>query len=273
MRSLATRIGLLAAVDVVAILAIVGCEGDVEQFDAPDASAGGTTSTGSGSTGAGGAGVSEAGPPPYCGGLAGTPCGPTEYCDFADDDCGGDDGQGVCLPRPDGCTEDCPGACGCDGEFYCNPCMAQSEGIDVSTTAACGASGGQYAAQLWLGGLDHLIVTKVDPVRDICVRLFADWPMDDAPGFTFTMPSEWGVSRASVSNLASDCDSWDTQPAGDVVDATGGSGTISWVVPQGMYYPCELNIDATLSFAGTEPWLPATEPLTTTSLPIDGGCL
>ncbi len=29
------------------------------------------------------------------------------------------------------CTADCPGVTGCDGKFYCNECVANSEGIAV----------------------------------------------------------------------------------------------------------------------------------------------
>jgi hypothetical protein len=41
---------------------------------------------------------------------------------------------GICTPRPDNCTEDCPGVCGCDGKFYCNTCLAQRAGIDALPT-------------------------------------------------------------------------------------------------------------------------------------------
>ncbi len=30
-----------------------------------------------------------------------------------------------------GCTQDCPGVTGCDGKFYCNECMALTQGIRV----------------------------------------------------------------------------------------------------------------------------------------------
>jgi len=29
------------------------------------------------------------------------------------------------------CTADCPGVTGCDGNFYCNECIANSNGIRV----------------------------------------------------------------------------------------------------------------------------------------------
>lgn len=72
-----------------------------------------------------------------CGGEAGGTCEPTEYCDY-EAGCGFDDSTGVCQPRPEGCTEDCPGVCGCDGETYCNACGAAQAGVDVQHDGPCG---------------------------------------------------------------------------------------------------------------------------------------
>ena len=38
------------------------------------------------------------------------------------------------------CTEDCPGICGCDGNTYCNECIANSQGIALVSEKACGSS-------------------------------------------------------------------------------------------------------------------------------------
>lgn len=73
-----------------------------------------------------------------CGIRGGVRCDDSEYCDY-DDGCGFDDGGGVCKPRPEGCTEDCPGVCGCDGHTYCNACIAASAGVDVLHDGACDA--------------------------------------------------------------------------------------------------------------------------------------
>jgi hypothetical protein len=68
----------------------------------------------------------------------GTACGPGEYCDYeAASQCGG---AGSCTPRPEICTEDCPQVCGCDGEDYCNTCVAQRAGVDVAHDGPCGTS-------------------------------------------------------------------------------------------------------------------------------------
>ncbi len=71
-----------------------------------------------------------------CGGLAGVLCADDEWCDLPDG-CGYPDAQGVCKPRPQGCTADCPGVCGCDGKFYCNACGANAAGADVSDDKSC----------------------------------------------------------------------------------------------------------------------------------------
>src|ERR1700712_1524832 len=58
--------------------------------------AGGGASTAT--TGAGGAGVAA------CGGKAGIPCGPGEWCQFDPlTPCGNADGLGICQPKPGAC--------------------------------------------------------------------------------------------------------------------------------------------------------------------------
>ena len=76
-----------------------------------------------------------------CGGKKGLTCSKDEYCDFANN-CGAGDALGVCKKRPQGCTADCPGVCGCDGKFYCNACGAAAAGIDVTGDDSCKKDGG-----------------------------------------------------------------------------------------------------------------------------------
>lgn len=35
------------------------------------------------------------------------------------------------------CLQDCPGVCGCDGNTYCNECIANSKGIRVVADEPC----------------------------------------------------------------------------------------------------------------------------------------
>lgn len=39
--------------------------------------------------------------------------------------------------HPGICVQDCPGVCGCDGETYCNTCIANSQGIAVVSNVPC----------------------------------------------------------------------------------------------------------------------------------------
>ncbi|MCL4815012.1 MAG: hypothetical protein HND27_10250 [Bacteroidetes bacterium] len=35
------------------------------------------------------------------------------------------------------CSQDCPGVCGCNGQTYCNECIANSNGIKVIKKEPC----------------------------------------------------------------------------------------------------------------------------------------
>lgn len=80
----------------------------------------------------------DAGPDLRCSAESET-CDRTEYCDW-DGTCGAPGTPGTCEPRPEVCTADCPGVCGCDGEFYCNACVAASAGVDVDPEGDCSPS-------------------------------------------------------------------------------------------------------------------------------------
>jgi hypothetical protein len=265
-----TTSSLLLLGSLLAASSLAGCGGTVDNppggGGAGDGGAGAASSSTTASGGGGGAG------PMACGGFSGETCGTMDYCDWADDSCGADDGQGQCAPRPDACPEDCPGVCGCDGQFYCNTCIAASAGVDVSANASCTMQG-SYAAHFWPGGLDHIIVLKAEPDTNRCVMLYADWPTENAPGFDVTAPPEWGVSHAVITNQAADCAVPPMAPTGEVVDATGASGTLSWVVQPGMYAPCTLDVDVVVAFDGAPAWVPPADQLTATAVAVDGGCM
>jgi hypothetical protein len=73
-----------------------------------------------------------------CGGFAGSVCAAGYFCDFEPTAlCGAADASGLCQPRPQACTADCPGACGCDGRFYCNACLAHVAGTDDTGDRSC----------------------------------------------------------------------------------------------------------------------------------------
>jgi hypothetical protein len=101
--------------------------------------AGGSGTGGSiGTGGTGGLGAT-------CGGIAGLQCAADEYCDFPDDQCGGNDGSGVCTKRPAACPDIADPTCGCDGQIYGNGCDAQAAGADASNLGGCMAPAGQFS--------------------------------------------------------------------------------------------------------------------------------
>lgn len=250
---------------------LLACSTEVEV--PPDGAASGaggsggapTTTSTSGSGGSGGA-------PAACGGLTGATCGPAEVCVWPDGSCGGDDSEGECQPRPDACDLDCPGVCGCDGNFYCNECIARQEGVDVAASVSCSPPS-DYAAHFWPGGLDHLTIFKVEPDHDRCVQLYLLAPHDNAPGFDVSLPQQgWGVSHAVITDNAADCVVPPTSTTGEVVEAISGAGTLAWEVQPGMYAPCTLDVDVSLSFSNAPAWVPPTVTLGAAGVPVEGGC-
>lgn len=105
-----------------------------------DASDGGGSDASSDASDGGGDATTDGGG--ACGGKMGLTCASGEYCDYPSA-CGAGDELGACKPKPQGCTADCPGVCGCDGKFYCNSCTAAAEGIDVSADTSCIKPGGK----------------------------------------------------------------------------------------------------------------------------------
>ena len=241
--------------------------------EAPGVGGSGVGATTSTSTTTSSSSMGEGGGSAACGGFGGPECSADEYCSYPDGLCGGDDSQGVCLPRPDGCTKDCPGVCGCDGQFYCNECAAHLLGVEIGSTISCSNSGGDYSAYYWAGGLDHLIVRKADPDAGHCVMIFADAPMQNSPGYDFNAPDTWGVSHAIITDQAADCAAEPGQMMGQAVDAIGGTGTLGWTVAPGMYAPCELDVDATITFNNAPAWVPPSVILDAAGVSVEGACM
>ncbi|XXX72204.1 hypothetical protein WMF30_31610 [Sorangium sp. So ce134] len=248
------------------------------------AACGGSVDTPPGSGGAGGDGAGGdggatsatsgggGGAPVACGARSGGICSAEELCDFPDDSCGTFDTEGQCAARPEVCPADCPGVCGCDGQFYCNACSAQQAGVDVSETTSCiKPVGGDYAATYWAGGLDHLVVYKAEPETDQCVTLYADAPHESAPeGFDVaTLPDTWVVTRIERTSGAAGCVPGESKPAAEAVRATGAIGSLSMDLSGGTSMPCTLDVDITATF----PTEPAAALLRATGVAVNNGCL
>jgi hypothetical protein len=72
-----------------------------------------------------------------CGGLVGTLCPAGTFCDYEAGSCGHGDVLGTCQAFPTACTKECTMVCGCDGQAYCNACVAHLAGVDDSAESTC----------------------------------------------------------------------------------------------------------------------------------------
>jgi len=167
------------------------------------------TSTGSGGAGGGAGGqgggatqggAGQGGGAVLCGGELGGTCGPTEFCDFENDQCGGNDASGVCTPRPDGCTDEVDPTCGCDGQIHSNACEARAAGADVSLLGGCTPPANTYACG-----------ASFCNVGDVCTQTTNDTPGPYAY-YSCTPPP------AACTGVATTCDC-----AGDLALGCGGS--------------------------------------------------
>jgi hypothetical protein len=98
---------------------------------------------GAGGQAAGDAGVAGAGGSSMqpCGDGTG-PCPVDEYCAFDGvDACGANSALGHCVQRPTVCPFECvdPMLCACNGQRYCNECLARAAGFDVGPDGVCQA--------------------------------------------------------------------------------------------------------------------------------------
>lgn len=188
-------------------------------------------------------------------------CGPAAWCDVGADLCGG---SGVCRPRPQACDDDCPGVCGCDGSVYCNSCRAQGQGVAVAKDAVC--DDGSYAAKLWIGGLDRLIISKKDVTNKLCIRVHATWPADTQPTYPISMPSQWAVIAVEYSQKLSDCDNIQRPGPGGLMSSSSATGSINWTIDPGKNYPCTLDIQMNVTLPMGQ------QILSKTGISVEDGC-
>jgi len=220
----------------------------------------------------------QGGGPAFCGGKAGLPCAPGEFCAYdPPGSCGNFDNFGLCQPRPTTCNKDCSGVCGCDGQFYCNVCLAHAAGFDVSASTGClpvdAGSAAIYSAEDLFTNLPRFAVFKADPARDLCFRLVFEADGGSGPSLGIMTPPGWALGAAEVTDHASDCKlmngGFPPPPIGAAVQATGGSGKVNFSTnfPQ-----CDISIHASLSFPKGAPWVPVNEPLDVDQLKVSGVC-
>lgn len=77
-----------------------------------------------------------------CGGLRGATCESGLFCNFEiSAQCGAADQTGVCMAKPEVCTDEYAPVCGCDDKTYATECVAQSHGVSVASKGECGGTG------------------------------------------------------------------------------------------------------------------------------------
>jgi hypothetical protein len=247
-----------------------GCGGNVV-VDAPGEE-GGTGGTGTTTTttiitsgGAGGTG------PTICGGQAGLPCAADEWCMFdPPGSCGGFDNAGTCQPRPQGCPADCPGVCGCDGQFFCNACEAHAFGIDTSDGPVCFFDGppDEYHAFMLPTNAPRYMITKTEHDADRCLQIIvAGFGVGDT---NVDVTMGWSVESITISPSAADCTTglgWPPPPT--AVKTSKAKGSIKQDDGQ---WPCVVDVDVTIGFPpGSPAWVPDQDFMQAFGLIISGG--
>jgi hypothetical protein len=132
----------------------LACGGRTSGVSTEDGSGTGESGTGTGDAGEAGEGTAESGEVGESGsgdetggGMAcgEQRCGPEEWCNFAHDGCGEQEGERAeCVRRPETCEGPGDPVCGCDGMMYGSECEAQSAGVDLSVAGGCPAVEGAF---------------------------------------------------------------------------------------------------------------------------------
>lgn len=107
---------------------------------------------------------------------------------------------------------------------------------------------GEVTYQAWgiISGYNRVLITRADPVRDVCAGLVLIEPGE--PAFDITLPEGWGVEHSFAYLGAAGCHESRFVP--DTASlASAGSGTVT--LGQAL---STVSVDVVLSFAS--PWVP-----------------
>lgn len=219
-------------------------------------------SVGGGTAGAGGAALADC-----------SACSDQEYCAWSPAGACGPPAIGTCQPKPDGCLDDCPGVCGCDGNFYCNACDAAAAGVSTGgETCAFTDTGAVYTAFYRPWGIPHVRLFKADPVANLCLMISV-W--DSGGGWAgLQINTGWGVDQIFISDRAADCG---VKSDGSLI--ASGSDFSGPMAMTGVYtldsptHPCAVSVHATVTFPPGAPWVPASDQVDVDGVKVIGdGC-
>lgn len=249
-------------------VALAACGSSITPAGGGAGGTSGTTASTSSSTGTVSTGSA-------CGGPSAVPCAADQYCRFATSTpaCGQWGTEGTCEPRPTGCPPDCPGVCGCDGQFYCSACAAAEAGQDTLPGDSCAVGDGTYRAISAYTNLPRFVLLKAATSRGLCFRLYASMTQSLGIGV-------WGggyaVERAEATFDLADCavpPGWPPAPLGPSVSTTAegaGSGTLT--LGQDASGQCVVGIHATVQLPpGSTSDLPL-EAFQADGVEVEGGC-
>ena len=148
-------------------------------------------------------------------------------------------------------------------------CVDEPADAGADTAVEASVEQEYFAAVGPIGALDRMFVGKRDLQRDLCFRLNLARPLDSDP-YEVSLPYQWGIESAIANQGADECfgPPWSESTA----QATGATGTISFVEEPEGWMPCTMDIDATLEFDGSQPWTPAIEPMAAKGIVVEGAC-
>ena len=124
----------------------------------------------------------------------------------------------------------------------------------------------QYVAFFFAGGLAHVLIHKADVMNDRCTTLHLARPTQGDPNLKIVAPAEWGAQNANSTQGVAGC--LDGMPGNMGVAAIAGAGTVDFIIDPMLGCPHTVDLDLTLDFPQDMPWVPASEPMQVTDLPV-----
>ena len=152
---------------------------------------------------------------------------------------------------------------------------ATTDATSTSTDATAGTTveesstgepvGVQYRADFYIGQVNRITVYRIDFDADQCASItFAEGGSDPNP--PITLPPNWQVEYAQLSQGVSFCLGGEPSLEWESADSLMGVADFNPVMP------CEIDVDLTMGFPQTKPWVPAEIHFDATDSPIEGWC-